>query len=496
MEAFVGIQIGGISFLDEGTEQVLDILQEKGAVNTLILCTHGFSRGVIGRQLPGQPWPDHGKQERDTAIGGSYITVHPEYYRETCLPPFRAPDPEFEGVDILAEVLPAAHRRGMRVYAWIYENPAGKQPEVIPNWTKVSQVDCFGRRHRDPCFWNPNYRHWWLGILEDHLKSYDIDGVQYGSERRGPLVTVLQHGRGRRPPVRRPTPPGVPPGTQASASGSEAALMAGEGVPYCFCPFCRAEGRARGIDPERAAEGYRRLYAFATRVDLGEQPVDGAFVTFWRILLRFPEILAWEQLWHDGFEGLRKELYGAARAIAPDKPIGWHVWHQNSFSPIYRAENVFQEMWRYSGYLKPVVYHNCAGPRFHAYVHHLHRTILADVEPDVAYAFLSDVLHYDEAPLEDLPARGFSGEYVRRETARCVAAVREGGGEVPVYPGIDIDIPTGAGQKKTQPEDVRAGIAGAFAGGASGVILSRKYSEMWLRNLQAAGDTLRELGKA
>jgi hypothetical protein len=42
----------------------------------------------------------------------------------------------------------------------------------------------------------------------------------------------------------------------------------------------------------------------------------------------------------------------------------------------------------------------------------------------------------------------------------------------------------------------RAGIRGAVGGGAHGVILSRKCSEMWLRNLAAAGAALREPGKA
>ena len=31
----IGIQIGSISFVDEGTEKVLDLLQERGAVDTL-----------------------------------------------------------------------------------------------------------------------------------------------------------------------------------------------------------------------------------------------------------------------------------------------------------------------------------------------------------------------------------------------------------------------------------------------------------------------------
>jgi hypothetical protein len=33
----------------------------------------------------------------------------------------------------------------------------------------------------------------------------------------------------------------------------------------------------------------------------------------------------------------------------------------------------------------------------------------------------------------------------------------------------------------------------AFRGGAEGVILSRKYSEMRLENLRGAGDALREM---
>lgn len=103
------------------------MLQEKGAVNALILCAHAFSRGVIGRQLPGQPRPGHGTRERDSVISGSFITVHPEFHRDTCLPPCRAPDPEFEGVDIPDLVLPAALVGGCRSchrQLWL-RDPAG-----------------------------------------------------------------------------------------------------------------------------------------------------------------------------------------------------------------------------------------------------------------------------------------------------------------------------------------------------------------------------------
>ena len=37
---YIAIQIGAVSFADEGTEKVLDILQEKASVNTLWLNTY------------------------------------------------------------------------------------------------------------------------------------------------------------------------------------------------------------------------------------------------------------------------------------------------------------------------------------------------------------------------------------------------------------------------------------------------------------------------
>jgi hypothetical protein len=40
---------------------------------------------------------------------------------------------------------------------------------------------------------------------------------------------------------------------------------------------------------------------------------------------------------------------------------------------------------------------------------------------------------------------------------------------------------------------VEEAVLAAFAGGAQGVVLSRKYSEMQLEHLTGAGDAIREL---
>jgi hypothetical protein len=60
-----------------------------------------------------------------------------------------------------------------------------------------------------------------------------------------------------------------------------------------------------------------------------------------------------------------------------------------------------------------------------------------------------------------------------------------------ILPGIDVDIPPGEKEKRTQPDDVYQAVKAALDAGAHGVILSRKYSEMRMDNLRAAGKAIR-----
>ena len=81
-QKMIGIQAGAVSFVDEGVDQVLDVFQ-KAEVNTIFLATFTYGRGIAGRQIPGQPLPDHGKQEYDekTFHGGNYATPHAQVYK-------------------------------------------------------------------------------------------------------------------------------------------------------------------------------------------------------------------------------------------------------------------------------------------------------------------------------------------------------------------------------------------------------------------------------
>ena len=457
----IGIHVGAGSFADEGVEQVLDILQERASVNALFLATFTYGRGIAGRQVPGQPLPDHGKQEYDANFrGGSYTKIHAEFYRDTSLKEFRAP--ELGDFDVLEAVLPAARKRGIRIYCW-FEDVFRRD---IAGIEKLQERDLYGRGAATLCFNNPEYRGFLLGVVEDYLRSHPVDGIMWGSERQGAFSNALgaQHGGASNDP----------------------------GRITCFCDFCRRKGEQRGTRFERARQGFLELEKFVRAARSGVRPVDGYYVTLWRLMLRYPELLAWEMLWTDSLRETYQAIYQKVKAINPNAGTGWHIWHNNSFNPIYRAERDLHEIASYSDFLKIVMYHNCAGERMAGYIASVGAAMFADVPKDELLALHYRILDYREKPYEQISSAGFSSDYVSRETQRARSSLE--GATTLLWPGIDIDIPTAPEHSKCTPESTKQAVMAAFHAGADGVILSRKYSEMHLSNLGAAGAAIRELG--
>ena len=120
------------------------------------------------------------------------------------------------------------------------------------------------------------------------------------------------------------------------------------------------------------------------------------------------------------------------------------------------------------------------------------RRLYGDVPQQELLDFHYRVLNYQEKSLAEIPLTGFSADYVYRETKRARAGLA--GTKTQLWPGIDIDIPTAANHSKCTPEGTRDAVLAAFRGGADGVILSRKYSEMKLANLKGARLALEQLG--
>ncbi len=455
----IGLQIGAVSFVDEDVEQVLETVQSRGGVNALFIATFTYGRGLAGRQVPGQPFPDHGVRESDekTFHGGNYATPHPQFYRATVLKETRAPD--HGDLDILEAVLPHAKKRGLKVFcscedAWNCS---------VPGISEVMEVDLYGRKSGGQCLFHPDVRNFWTGLVTDYCRSYDIDGILFFNERNGPLLNAL---------------------------GASHAQSIAAGRVTCFCEHHRKAARELGIDPERALAGYRKLDEFIQQALTGERPADGYFVEFWRLLMENPEILAWDRMFDLGKHQVLTEVRAAVKAVRPSLQVGFHIEHVNSFNPIFRATRRYDELAAKADFLKVVVYNNCGGERYAHFIRNLHSTVFRDVPSEELLRFNNHLLNYEgEADLSELPKTGLSADYVARETRRAIAGVK---GKCSVLPGIDIGIPTSKDSRKASPEDTYAAVAAALKAGAPGVILSRKYSEMQLANLSAAGQAVKD----
>jgi hypothetical protein len=455
---FVAIQIGARSFVDEGVDKCLDTLQEKASVNVLMPTVFTYGRGLSGRQIPGLPLPDHGVQQYDEIHGGSYTKVHPECYANSVIKDIRAP--ELGDFDILADVTPKARQHGMKVYCLFEES---YNPTLMPNFEKIAEVDLYGRIGRSTCFNNPYARAFITSMVQDWFQNNDLDGLMWESERQGPLNTALR-----------------------------ADFGPGRGRPLCcFCTHCIEKAKEKGINTERARAGYMALDRWARESTDPARSNDGSFVSLWRLLVEYPEILAWQSFWFHNQEEIYGLIYGTVKENNPKAQVGWHIMHLVAMSPFYQADQNYARLAHMSDFIKPSPYNNCAGPRFVQYVKNIQATAFNDFTLDEVLDLHYKFLHLEGEPsLDKLATSGLSANYVGRETERAIAEVQ---GAVPIYPGIDIDIPTAVTEKRTQPSDVKAATLAAFKAGAPGVVLSRKYAEMRLTNLAGAGEALREL---
>ncbi len=457
---FVGIQIGAISFIDEGVDKVLDTLQEKACVNALMISALSWSRGNAGRAAYG--FPDHGAPEPDNLQGGAFFEPDPDYYAATFHRQFNAPDPLYKGFDTFADVIPKAVARGMKVYPYYCETaPSSIRPVWQPGFPHFLDRDHWGRTATRPSLMNPHYRTWWRCVIEDWFKNHDLSGLLWGIERQSPLMDILR---------------------ADSTTG--------------FDEYFKAEARARGIDVQRAVEGYQVIDRFLVGVRKGDRPRDGVFVTFLRHLLHHPEVLMWEKVWLDAHRDFYREIAGLVRFFNPKNEVGFGIWQViNTYNPYLKAQYDSSDYAEYADWLKPVLYHTPAGARFTNFADMWQKGILADATPEGAYNALATILNLDEfvAPRDQAPTAGFKPEYVKQWTADLIAATN---GRCKVYSGIGVGVGEGGASKPITAGEVRDAVHASFEGGASGVLISRNYSEAELSSLEAVGAALRERGLA
>jgi hypothetical protein len=472
--ALVGIQIAGHSLLDEGIDRCLDLVQSTARANTLFLYSHSHY-AAHGR--PPSVYADHGvpiRDERKRKITRLWLRHHEERFRGTALR-YLAPEPdeEYGDRDLFAELAPVCRARGLKLFARILEPGTAELRGRVRHVERAMSVGLDGNLSAQPCRNNPEWQEFWAATVDDTVRSYPIDGYQWGAERVGPLSELLWRGT----------------------------------MPFCFCPHCEARARREGIDPARARQGYTRLHGLiAGWRGGGALPPDGAFTNVLRVLLQFPEVLAWDFQWRLALEEQGRRTHAIVKSARPAALVGRHFDHQNtSWDTLFAAQLSYADVVPYTDFIKPILYHDILGPRLRWW--HLERLKLgplAEVPLNQALDLFYALRGYDPAQspkLEDLDRRGFGADYVARETRRIVATV---GGACPVVPGIGVDVPDNIprpqapphGTFASRPEGLREVVTAAFAAGAGGILISREYDEMRVENLRAIGDTLRDLGKA
>jgi hypothetical protein len=393
---------------------------------------------------------------------------------------------DFSLPDAMEKITAETRRRAIKVFPWMEED--NRPPPKIAGMDELYEVDLYGRRTGGhpggPCLNNPYFRNLIAGAVEDYVRAYAVDGLQRGSERQGPLGNAL--------------------GAWHHGSRSD------PGRTSCFCAHCAAKAARQGIDIERVKKGFLALEPYLKNGRDGKRPRDGYYVEFWRLLLRYPELLVWETFWADSMREMQRDIYARAKSIRPEVEVGFHIWHNASFNPIYRAEQDYQPYTAYADFLKPVLYDNPAAERMASYVYSVSQNIYGDLGRqqmlDLQYSIMGfNEKSYDEiigqprpayeAQLRELPINGtprgkfalFSSDYVYRETKRAVEAVA--GSRTRICPGVGIDVV----QKNSTPESVREAVHAVFKAGGAGLVLSTSHAAMQPQNLSAVGATLREL---
>ena len=459
---FNGIQMGPHTILDEGIERTLDLIAETAAINAVMPYSHAYNAALV---KPLRDRADHGVPLTDNTgrrFPLVWVRSNDRYYQDTSLRhEVRRAEHEHATRDLFAELVEPARKRGMKIYARVLESSS--MSRVVANYNKVVTIDVNGKPTNTACWNHPEYIAFWGATMEDLFRGYDLDGLQWGAERMGPLMNVI-------------SPWNNDP-------------------PSCFCAHCVARGRAAGIDAERARQGYKALHTYVQgQMNGAPKPPEGMFGGFLRVLIRYPEILSWEYQYRLGREAICAAMYKRVKAVKPSADVGWHVDHQpSSWDLVYRAEVTYAEMAPHSDFIKFIGYHNVLSPRIRNwYLPRFQKSILGELSLETSLEIYYDLFGYDkhvEPSLAELGKRGFTPDYVFRETKRSVAAAE---GKTKIYTGIGFDVP---GSPRDDPDTIHRATLNAFAAGAHGIVVSREYEEMKVENLRAVGRAFREVSR-
>jgi hypothetical protein len=441
------VHVNATSLIDEGTDTVFDVIKDKVDPTGVLFAAHGFNPEVIDRS---RDWPGHGPKGSHESLGGYYGVAHDHLYARSGLGSPRVREEPYASFDAMEAAARATAARDLELHIYILETAGtGGYQRNVTNWPTVLEIDARGRRGPLPCVNHPAYRTWKLALVEDLYTSYEFKGLLWGVERWGPLHR----------------------------------LIAGE-APACFCQHCRAVAMAAGLDWGRVLAGFACLTDMVEAARAASAPPRG----WLRTLLDYPEILAWENVWTEAYLSLHRELYGAAKWLAPERGFGLGLWHYYFIDPLLQSQWDMKAFAESSDFIRPILYHLPEGPRIKHYLATLASAFGAREE--TIWALWSEVLGLELPALADFATAGLPAQYVAQgiETVR-----RNSGGKARIIAGLGIDIFQEGLAERMQPADAEAAVRAAWDAGADGITLARNYAEMQHANLEAVGRAIKAL---
>jgi len=430
---FVGIQVDGAAREERSPSELIEAIQESAPVNVLVCF---YDEHEVRREMPGE--------------------VDALFYGETRSNGAR---------DWLDDLCDEAVRRGVEVYLGGGESDWRVFQKPFEGLERATQVDCFGEPTKlMTCVNRPDWRRYQCALHAGIFTAHPaLSGFLFMHERSGPMQQLLY-----------PDP------------------WQGAFNPICFCKACRQLAAAQGIDADRAAAGMRQLVAlFRDRPD--ELARHGVFTGFWRTLLDYPEIFAWEAFQWESLQSYRSDVAEAIRAARPGGRVGYHFQHASMNGNLpWRAGDRPERVVEFSDWVKASVYPGPSGMRYRRAIDRARASWLADLDDEAAHLAMTGWFGRQpedgRASLASPDASvqsAYGPDWVERETRR----ISESCAPKPHYAGLGIGIP--GGEQADTPDLIRDCTEACLAGGADGFLLSRHFSEMAPDCLAAAGEVIR-----
>ena len=287
--------------LDEGLEQILDVLERDTLTNStyLVALMHDEKRPLTDFYYPHNPR----RKVYWTEDSRAYWVPNPDAYKGSRIKPRTSDNPEIQGRDWLQELIDGSRSRGMTVgaelsHTWVDKTrTAGKLSDIVQH--DISGNPFAGRI----CPNHPDVRAYGTALYLDLATHYDIDFIQ---------TCLIGFHPGRTQPW-------------AASGANEVMRLVGIATGGCFCEHCRAAAEQQGlnwgaiIDRLRwLAEGfdsYNHKQAFELRL------LRESSTTATALLAEVPELYAFLKFRTDSLTGFFRQISDAVHGARPEMDL-------------------------------------------------------------------------------------------------------------------------------------------------------------------------------